>query len=259
MLAIALFLGSILPVNALAQRPPKQTVKLTNQPKTPRLDPTNTQTLIDRFGALQSPDFAKWLASNLPSPASTKTRDDGFSRAAWQSQIHIVQDQKTCDRLQQQAAPALKLFNRQEVRFVVYFDNYPQMQTISGHIAVSTGLLRLLKTDAQLNGLTAHELARDLYKDRFISAWKNGDFRTIRQFELFYDAVAVSTLQYLGMPSEDYALILRRMMARTTSQEDFSMNSDETKRHPPLPERLQLIRNISLKQSPITRIMIASL
>lgn len=237
----------------------KPPAKLTSQAKIAALEPTDTNALIQRFGALQSPTFVKWLQSTMPPPMSAKARDEAFPRAAWQVQLNIVTDPKTCDRLQQQAAPALKLFARQDTApFVIYYDNFPQMQTVAGYIAISTGLARLIKTDAQLNGLVSHELARDLFKQKFAAAWKDGEFQTIRQFELFYDAVAVSALQYLGLPSEDYARILGRMVAHTPSEEDFSMSSQETKRHPPIAERLTLIREINLRQSPITSITIAT-
>jgi len=254
-IAIAILLAS---VTATGKPRHKHSTKTVSHATIALLEPTNTEALIHRFGALQSPAFVQWLHSILPPPITAKIRDDAFPRAAWKAQLHIVTDPKTCERLQQQSAPALKLFTRQDTRFVIYYDNFPQMQTVAGYIAISTGLMRLIKTDAQLNGLVAHELARDLFKQKFAAAWKNEDFQTIRQFELFYDAVAVSALQSLALPSEDYAHILRSMVAHAPTHEDFSMNSQETKRHPPLAERLTLIRQISLKQSPITGITITA-
>src|SRR5919106_5501144 len=87
-------------------------------------------------------------------------------------------------------------------KFFIYLDNYPNMQTIAGsYLGVSTGLLQLLKRDtpdnAQLNGLVAHELARDIQKEGFITAWKNEDLQTLKSYELFYDAVATATMNHL--------------------------------------------------------------
>jgi len=175
------------------------------------------------------------------------------------AQLHIVQDQLTCDRLQQQAAPVLKLFGRENtVQFFIYFDNYPNIQTIAGsYLGVSTGLIQLLKRDtsdsAQLNGLVAHELARGIQKEGFITAWKNEDFETLKAYELFYDAVATATMNHLRLPSQQYALILERMITQSRGR-----CTDRT-RHPDLEQRQSLINTIGVLHSPITQITISLL
>jgi hypothetical protein len=55
--------------------------------------------------------------------------------------------------------------------------------------------------NAQLNGLVARELARGIQQERFIAAWKNEDFHTIKAFELFYDAVEFILLNYSAVNS----------------------------------------------------------
>ena len=69
------------------------------------------------------------------------------ARATWLSQLHIVQDHTTCARLQQQAAPVLKLFGRKDtIQFFIYLNKHPNLQTIAGsYLGVSTGLIELLK------------------------------------------------------------------------------------------------------------------
>ena len=182
--------------------------------------------------------------------------DHSFARATWLAQLHIVQDQAACERLQQQAAPVIKLFRRENtVQFFINLDNYPNMQTIAGsYLGVSTGLIQLLKRDtpdnAQLNGLVAHELAREIQKEGFITAWKNEDLQTLKAYELFYDAVATATMNHLRMPSHNYTLILNRMVAYSRGR-----NTDRT-RYPDLEQRQSLIRTISVAHSPITQITI---
>src|SRR6185369_6417942 len=154
---------------------PRFRVPQSNPPRA--LNPTNTDEVIQLFRTLKSTTLPDWLRSNL-SATSHQNNNDSFARATWLGQLHIVQDEPTCDRLKEQAAPVLKLFGRYStVRFFLYYDNYPNMQTIAGsYLGVSTGLLQLLKRDttdnAQLLGLVAHELARAIQQEGFITAWK---------------------------------------------------------------------------------------
>ena len=208
---------------------------------------------------MRDSDFATWLRSTLSSTTAHQLNGNGFARATWLAQLNIVQDQAMCDRLQQQAAPVIRLFGREHtLQFFIYLDTYPNMQTIAGaYLGVSTGLLQLLKRDtpdnAQLNGLVAHELARGIQREGFITAWKNEDSQTLRAYEIFYDAVATASMNYLRMPSQQYAVILERMIAHGRGH-----NTDRT-RHPALEQRQSLIRTISVAHSPITEITINQL
>jgi hypothetical protein len=232
---------------------------LINTTQSTQFNPTDTQQMIEHFAKLRDSDFPTWLRSTLSSTTHHQPTDNAFARATWLAQLHIIQDQTTCDRLQQQAAPVIKLFGREQtVHFFIYLDNYPNIQTIAGsYLGVSTGLIQLLKRDtadnAQLNGLVAHELARDIQKEGFITAWKNDDLQTLKAYELFYDAVATTSMNHLRMPSQQYAVILERMLAHSRGQ-----NTDRT-RHPALDQRQSLIRTISVAHSPTTQITISQL
>jgi len=212
------------------------------------LSPVNTQEMIELFSTLNTPDFPTWLDSNTLLAPDLQSSDEQFARATWLAQLHIVQDQAACDRLHQQAASVLKLFHRQHtIRFFIYLDDYPNIQTIAGsYLAASTGLIQLLKRDSpdnsQLNGLVAHELARTIHQNQFVEAWKHEDFQTVRSFELFYDAVATSALNHLWLQSEQYALVLERMTRNTTGRETDPI------RHPTLDQRQSLIRTITHAQ-----------
>jgi hypothetical protein len=207
-------------------------------------DPTNTQDVIRVFASLTATQFRTWLHAELPSPSPID--ELAFARAAQQAQINIVSDPDTCTRLQQQAQPILKLFKRdQNVRFVVYYDSYPQLQTLAhNNLALSTGLLQILKTDVQLNGLIAHELARDIRRTVYHLAWADHDLQRLRQMELFYDAVATLALQTTNFCPEDYALFLERMI-----KYNVATSSSQYTRHPTLQDRQRVIRHIDLKQS----------
>jgi len=230
---------------------PRFRIPHSNPPVT--LNPANTDEVIQLFRTLKPTELPAWLHSSL-SATPPQNANDTFARATWLAQLHIVQDEPTCDRLKEQAAPVLKLFGRYNtVRFFVYYDNYPNLQTIAGsYLGISTGLLRLLKRDtpdnAQLIGLVAHELARGIQQERFITAWKNEDFQSLKAFELFYDAVATAALNHLHLPSQQYALILQRMIALT------SLNSTDRTRHPGLDRRQSLIRVIGLTHSTIAEL-----
>jgi hypothetical protein len=256
--AITLALSALLPLSTKAQNKPhvKSPIAATQSAK---FDPANTQQVIEYFAKLRDSDLPAWLRSMLSSTTAHQPTDNGFARATWLAQLHIVQDQTTCARLKQQAAPVIKLFGRENtVQFFIYLDNYPNIQTIAGsYLGVSTGLIQLLKRDtsdnAQLNGLVAHELARDIQKEGFITAWKNEDLQTLKAYELFYDAVATATMNHLRMPSHNYTLILERMVAYSRAH-----NTDRT-RHPDFGQRQSLIRTISLAHSPLTQITITQI
>lgn len=259
LIPFAIFLSVLLPLSTKAQNKPHRSSLITTTQSAP-LNPTNTEQIIEYFADLRDSDLPAWLRSTLSfSTTHDQSTDHAFARATWLAQLHIVQDQATCARLQHQAAPVLRLFGRENrVQFFIYLDNYPNMQTIAGsYLGVSTGLIQLLKRDtsdnAQLNGLVAHELARDIQKEGFITAWKNDDLQTLRAYELFYDAVATTSMNHLRMPSQQYAVILERMLAYSRGH-----NTDRT-RHPILEQRQSLIRTISVAHSPITQITISQL
>lgn len=214
-------------------------------------DPTNTQEVIRIFGSLPLDNFRTWLTAELPLPPSID--QIAFARAAQHAQINIVSDPTTCDRLRQQVVPVLKLFKRENhIRFVVYYDSYPQLQTLAlNYLAISTGLLQFLKTDAQLSGLVAHELARAIHRSVFQLAWANDDQNTLRQMELFYDAVTTLALKALNLSREDYAVFLQRMINYNVATSS-SNNTLHSNRHPTLQERQRVIRQIDLQQSPVT-------
>ena len=236
-------------------RPPQTQTRATAQPLL--ADPTNTQEMIRIFGSLSPDNFKTWLTAELP-PAPP-IDEVAFARAAQRAQINIVTDVTACERLQQQASPILKLFNRENhIRFVIYYDSYPQLQTLAlNHLAVSTGLLHILQTQTQLNGLVAHELARQLRRRIFQSAWSDHDLTKLRQMELFYDAVAALALKALNFSPEDYAVFLQRMINYNLATSS-SNNNLESSRHPTLRDRQFVIREIDLQQSPITRITITN-
>ena len=235
-----------------SKQPEKQT-QATVQPLL--ADPTNTQEVIRIFGSLPFDNFRTWLTAELPLP--TPIDEIAFARAAQRAQINLVTDPETCARLQQQALPMLKLFNRENhVRFVVYYDSYPQLQTLAlNYLAISTGLLQILKSDSQLNGLIAHELARAINPSIFQSAWANGDLNTLRQMELFYDAVATLALKTINSSPEDYAVFLQRMISYSVATSS-SNNTLKYNRHPTLQDRQRVIRQIDLQHSPVTQITI---
>ena len=251
--AITIVLSALLPLSTKAQNKPHRSSLITTT-QSLSLNPANTQQVIEYFANLRDSDLQAWLRSTLSSSTTHDQLNYGFAHATWLAQLHIVQDQATCDRLQHQASPVLKLFGRENtVRFFIYFDNYPNIQTLAGsYLGVSTGLIQLLKRDtsdsAQLNGLVAHELARDIQKQGFITAWKNEDFQTLKAYELFYDAVATATMNHLRLPPQQYALILERMITHSRGR-----STDRT-RHPDLEQRQFLIKTIGFVHSPITQI-----
>jgi hypothetical protein len=254
--AMTLILSALLALSTKAQNKPYRKSPITATQSKP-VNPTDTQHVIEHFAKMRDSDFPTWLRSTLSSSAH-QLNGNGFARATWLAQLNIVQDQAMCDRLLQQAAPVIRLFGREHtVQFFIYLDTYPNIQTIAGsYLGVSTGLLHLLKRDtehAQLTGLVDHELARDIQKEGFLTAWKNEDLQTLKGYELFYDSVATATMNHLRMPSQRYALILELMVAYTRG------HATDRTRHPDLEKRQSLIRAIGIPHLPITQLTINQL
>jgi len=256
LVAITLFLTTFFPFPTNAKNKPQRKSLITTT-ESPEFNPTDTQHVIEHFARMRDSDFATWLRSTLSSTTAHQLDANRFARATWLAQLNIVQDQVTCDRLQQQVAPVIRLFRREHtLQFFIYLDTYPNMQTIAGaYLGVSTGLLQLLKRDtpdnAQLNALVAHELARDIQKEGFITAWKNEDLQTLKGYELFYDAVATATMNHLRMPSQHYALILERMIAYTRG------HATDRTRHPDFEKRQSVIRAVGI--APLPQLTISEL
>src|SRR5215207_5885086 len=155
---VLIALTALLPLSTKAQNKPHHKSPITATQATP-VNPTDTQQVIEHFAKLKDSAFPAWLRSRLSSTTPYQPNNNSFARATWLAQLHIVQDQTTCERLQQQAAPVLRLFGREHtVHFFIYLDDDPNMQTIAGsYLGVSTGLIQLLKRDtpdnARLNAL----------------------------------------------------------------------------------------------------------
>ena len=123
LVAITLVLSALLPLSSKAQNKPHRKSPITATQSTP-FNPTDTQQVIEHFAKLRDSDFSTWLRSTLSSTTHHQLNSNGFARPTWLAQLNIVQDQVTCDRLQQQAAPVIRLFGREHTVQILYLPGH---------------------------------------------------------------------------------------------------------------------------------------
>ena len=102
------------------------------------------------------------------------------------------------------------------MEIIVYDDDVPETQSVPGaFLAFSTGLLDLARSDGELQGVAARELAREYFTLPSAYARYTEDHALARQQERNLDAVTVATLLELKLNPAEYKALLRRIYART--------------------------------------------
>lgn len=129
----------------------------------------------------------------------------------------VVNDEARVNALKQRLKPVLSLHGRDgTVEIVIYDDDVPEAQSVPGaFIAFSTGLLDLARTDGELLGVAARELARDYFTLPSAYARYADDHALARRQERNLDAVTVATLLELKQNPAEYKALLRRIYERT--------------------------------------------
>lgn len=208
-----------------------------------------TASLVETFGSMSDLQFRQWLAASAPPARAVEERDRLISTAPRDAGITLVNDERTCAQLAAQAAPALTLFGRRDVvRFIIFRHHEPLMRTMAGaYVAVSTGMVEALGSDAELNGLVSHELAHELRRREFNQAWLRGDLEEMRRIELFCDAVAARALRALGMDARAYERILTRMIEYSP---ETARNNAGASEHPALSVRRRLLADLGERLAP---------
>lgn len=190
---------------ALAQSRPRTVVKTDAAPVMKLFEGRSTTETLQALAAVRIPAFNAADRADILNSTSPR-----FRRS-------VVGDEARVAALKQRLKPVLALHGREsELEIVVYDDDVPEAQSVPGaFIAFSTGLLDLARSDGELLGVAARELARDYFTLPSAYARYTGDDALARRQERNIDAVTIASLLELKQNPAEYKALLRRVHERT--------------------------------------------
>jgi hypothetical protein len=148
---------------------------------------------------------------------SVEDRADILNSTSPRFRRSIITDEARVISLKQRLKPVLALHGRDgSLEVIVYDDDVPESLSVPGaFIAFSTGLLDLARSDGELQGVAARELAREYFTLPSAYARYTEDHALARQQERNLDAVTIATLLELKLNPAEYKALLRRIYERT--------------------------------------------
>lgn len=148
---------------------------------------------------------------------SVEDRADILNSTSPRFRRSVITDGPLVAALKRRLKPVLALHGREgKLEIIVYDDDVPETQSVPGaFIAFSTGLLDLARSDGELQGVAARELAREYFTLPSAYARYTEDHALARQQERNLDAVTVATLLELKLNPAEYKALLRRIYERT--------------------------------------------
>lgn len=116
------------------------------------------------------------------------------------------------ERIIRQLTPVVDFYGTRDIRLLFYKDKVPYIVLTGSYVlCISTGLLDLIKDDAELQGLFAHEIAHKLVAYNLATARQAGDWRKVQEQEQWCDGAAIITLLSLGRDPDIYVRALQRL------------------------------------------------
>jgi hypothetical protein len=148
---------------------------------------------------------------------SVEDRADILNNTSPRFRRSIIADGPLVAALKQRLKPVLALHGREgKLEIIVYDEDVPETQSVPGaFLAFSTGLLDLARSDGELQGVAARELAREYFTLPSAYARYTYTDALARQQERNLDAVTIATLLELKLNPAEYKALLRRIYART--------------------------------------------
>ena len=202
---LALLAVLLLPSLAPAQSRPRTVGSDDAAPVMKLFEGRSTTDTLQALSAVRIPAF------------SVEDRADILNNTSPRFRRSIITDGPLVAALKQRLKPVLALHGREgKLEIIVYDDDVPETQSVPGaFIAFSTGLLDLARSDGELQGVAARELAREYFTLPSAYARYTEDHALARQQERNLDAVTVATLLELKLNPAEYKALLRRIYERT--------------------------------------------
>lgn len=170
------------------------------------------------FEGRSTTDTLQALAAVRIPAFSVEDRADILNSTSPRFRRSVITDGPLVASLKQRLKPVLALHGREgKLEIIVYDDDdVPETQSVPGaFLAFSTGLLDLARSDGELLGVAARELAREYFTLPSVYARYTEDHALARQQERNLDAVTVATLLELKLNPTEYKVLLRRIYERT--------------------------------------------
>ncbi len=159
------------------------------------------------------------------------------------AKLPVVSDASQNASLRKRLAPLLALFRAEERELIIFQGSEPNAFNLPGvALGFSTGLLGIIRSDDELAGIAAHELAHEL----FVFVENEKDFKTNlnrhRQVELMCDAVAVAALIKLGKDPAIYGQAIQKILEHSPTTQNIN---DGSRSHPSLGSRRHVIARLA--------------
>ncbi len=197
-----------------------------------------TERALARLGDLV-PDAVRSRLSELRPPAY-QPGQVLLNEIVKQQELAVISGELV-ERLKAALQPALAYHERDgKLPIFVVRSERPKAYVAERAALIITTKLMLITSEAELRGIVTHELAHEYFWEERDRAFKEKDESSLREIELFCDAVAAFTLKEIGDDPACYARALERMtyIGITTG----NLTRSETKTHPSLDARVKLNR-----------------
>jgi hypothetical protein len=197
---------------------------------------TETERALARLGDL-SPDAVRRRLSELRLPAY-QPGPVMLNEIIKRHDLTVITGEPV-ERFKAALQPVLAYHKRDgKLTILVVRSEKPRAYVAVRAALIITTKLMLIASEAELRGIIAHELAHEYLWEERDRAFKEKDQSSLREIELFCDAVAAITLKAIGDDPVSYARALQRMtyIGITTG----NVTRHETKTHPSLDARMKL-------------------
>jgi len=197
-----------------------------------------TERALARLGDL-APDAVRRRLSEMRPPA-TQPGQLLLNVIIKRQELTVISGERV-ERLKAALQPVLAYHDRVgKLPIYVLRSEQPKAMLVDRAALIITTKLMLITSEAGLRGIVAHELAHEYFWEERDRAFKEKDESSLREIELFCDAVAAITLKEIGDDPACYAQALKRMTYIGAAAGNTTRS--ETKTHPSLDARVKLNR-----------------
>ena len=199
--------------------------------------PPTPQARLDCVVDISYPLDWEQLRSCLPHAASPKEKARGV--LALPSEGNVTQLGTKQMRKLDAIAIVLGAHNRDEVYEIKIVDVRAARMGLHARslLLISEKMLNLL-SERELQAMTAHEIGHEYIWGEFDAARWSGDYCRLRQLELLCDAIAVATLEHLGIDHRYLVRAIEKVMRYNSIRFGVAGNQNE---YPSFEERRQRI------------------
>jgi len=199
---------------------------------------TETERALARLGDL-APDAVRSRLSEMRPPAY-QPGPLLLNEIIKRQELTVISGESV-ERLKAALKPVLAYHERDgKLPIYVLRSEQPKAFVACRAALIITTKLMFITSEAEMRGIVAHELAHEYLWEERDRAFKERDESSLREIELFCDAVAAITLKEIGDDPACYARALKRMTYIGAAAGNATRS--ETKTHPSLDARLKLNR-----------------